>query len=99
MDQGKIDRGIKDAGWEPDGTFSEHLAIGNSGYLCLLAHWSTWRTDETTYELYDVERHLSYWVYEIPTPEQATRLLEEHGETPEEWDLRYSQECVVSPHA
>jgi hypothetical protein len=80
MGQDNIDQALKNAGWETDGTFSEHLAIGESGDLCILVHRSTWRTDEPTYELYDVEREVSYWVHEIPTPEQAAGLLEEHGE-------------------
>lgn len=79
----KIDQGFANAGWEPDGTFSAHLSIGNSGDLCILAHWSTWNSEEPTFELYDVGQHVSYWVHEIPTPEQATTLLEEHGEPPE----------------
>jgi hypothetical protein len=84
VDQGNIEQGIEDAGWEPDGTFSDHLSIGNSGDLCILAHRSTWGTDEPTFELYDVGRHVSYWVHKIPTPKQAATLLEEHGEPPEE---------------
>ena len=43
-----------------------------------------WETDEPTYELYDVGRHVSYWVHEVPTPEQAARLLEGHGEPSKE---------------
>lgn len=82
-DKDKIDRELAEAGWAPDGTFSEHLAIGESGDLCVLVHRSTWETDEPTYELYDAEQHVSYWVHEIPTPEQAAKLLEEHGELPE----------------
>ena len=83
-DQDKIDEELADAGWEPDGTFSEHLAIGESGDLCILVHRSTWDIDEPTYELYNVGQHISYWVREIPTPEQAAKLLEEHGKPPEE---------------
>jgi hypothetical protein len=83
-DKAKIDRKLEEAGWEADGTFSEHLAIGESGDLCVLVHRSTWETNVPTYELYDVGRDVSYWVHEIPTPERATKLLEEHGKTPEE---------------
>ena len=79
-----IDRNLADAGWSTDGSFSEHLSIGNWGDLCVLVHRSTWETDEPAYELYDVDKHLSYWVHEIPTPERAASLLEEHGESPEE---------------
>ena len=80
----KIDRKLADAGWEPDGTFSEHLAIGESGDLCILVHRSGWENDETIYELYDVGRDVSYWVHEVPTPERAAVMLEEHGEPSEE---------------
>jgi hypothetical protein len=79
-----IDRNLADAGWETDGSFSEHLSIGNSGELCLLVHRSTWDIKAPTYELYDMDKHLSYWVHEIPTPERAAALLEEHGEPAEE---------------
>ena len=81
----RIDQELAEAGWETDGTFSEHLAIGESDDdLCILVHRSTWETDEPVYELYDVGQHVSYWVHEIPTPEQAARLLEEHGVPSEE---------------
>ena len=83
-DKDRIDRELAGAGWEPDGTFSEHLAIGESGDLCVLVHRSTRETDEPAYELYDVGRDVSFWVHEIPTPERAAVLLEEHGEPPEE---------------
>jgi hypothetical protein len=81
VDKNNIDQELADAGWEPDGTFSEHLAIGESGDLCILVHRSTWGTDEPTYELYDVGRDVSYRVHEIPTPERAATLLAEHGES------------------
>jgi hypothetical protein len=80
----RIDRELAEAGLETNGTFAEHLTIGNSGDLCVLVHRSTWETDEPAYELYDVDKHVSYWIHEIPTPERAAALLKEHGETPEE---------------
>ncbi len=83
-DKDRIDRELADAGWEPDGTFSDYLAIGESGDLCVLVHRSTWESNVPTYELYDVDKHVSYWVHEIPTPERAAALLEEHGESSEE---------------
>jgi hypothetical protein len=83
-DKDRVDKELTDASWEPDGTFSEHLAIGESGDFCILVHRSTWEADEPAYELYDVERDVSYWVHEIPTPDRAATLLEEHGKTPEE---------------
>ncbi len=83
-DKDKVDQELADAGWEPDGTFSEYLAIGNSDDLCVLVHRSTWETDEPAYELYNAGQHVSYWVHEVPTPERAAVLLKEHGEPPEE---------------
>jgi hypothetical protein len=80
----RIDRELEEAGWSTDGSFSEHLSIGNSGDLSILVHRSTWETEEPTYELYDVWRNVCYWVHKIPTPERAAMLLEEHGEPPEE---------------
>jgi hypothetical protein len=84
VDKDKIDQQLTDAGWIPDGTFSEHLAIGESDDLCVLVHRSAWGTGEHTYELYDAGQHVSYWVHEIPTPDQAAKLLEEHGKPSEE---------------
>ncbi len=52
--------------------------------MCVLVHRSTWEADEPAYELYDVGRHVSLWVREVPTPEKAAALLKEHGEPPEE---------------
>jgi hypothetical protein len=72
--KGKIERELADVGWETDGSFSKHPAIGNSGYLCVLVPRSTWEPDEPAYELYDADKNLSYWVHEIPTPEQAAKL-------------------------
>ncbi len=83
-DKDRIDRELAEAGWVTNGTFAEHLTIGESGDLCVLVHRSTWETDEPAYELYDASQHVSYWVHEIPTPEQAIKLLEEYGEPSEE---------------
>lgn len=83
VDQEKIERGFVDAGWQLDGGFSEHLVIGNDDNLSILANLRFWERDAPIYELYDVERHLSYWVKEVPTPQRAATLMEEHGEPPE----------------
>jgi hypothetical protein len=83
-DKDRIDRMLAEAGWSTDGTFSEQLTIGESGDLCVLVPRSTWETGEPAYELYDAGRHVSLWVHEVPTPERAAALLEEHGEPPDE---------------
>jgi hypothetical protein len=84
VDEQRHKEQLANAGWEPDGTFSEHLAIGNKGDLCILVPQWVWRSDDPMYELYDVERNVSCWVAEVPTPEQAAQLLQEYGEEPEE---------------
>ena len=84
LSKDKIDRELAQAGWETDGSFSGYLAIGESGDLCVLVHRSAREADEPAYELYDADKHLSYRVREVPTPERAAVLLEGHGETPEE---------------
>ncbi len=38
-----------------------------------------WSGSEPVFELYDEERSVAAYVREVPTPEQATRLLERHG--------------------
>jgi hypothetical protein len=79
-----IEQGFANAGWELDGTFSEHLVIGYDGDLSILVDLRSWDHNDPAYELYNVERHLSYRVKEIPTPRRAATLIEKHGEPPEE---------------
>lgn len=35
MDREAIERELASAGWEVNGSFSEHLSIGNDGDLCI----------------------------------------------------------------
>jgi hypothetical protein len=82
--QEDIEQGLADAGWELDGGFSEHLVIGYDGDISILVDRRSWDGDDPAYELYDMMRHLSYRVREIPTPNRAATLLKGHGEPPEE---------------
>ena len=84
MNREEIEQAIKDAGWELDGGFSEHLLIGNDSTVSILAYRWVWGSDDPVFELYDEERGLTYWVREIPSPRQAAVLLEERGGRPEE---------------
>lgn len=84
MAKERIDRGLADAGWEADDAFSEQLAIGNHGDLCVIVPSRAWGSDDAAYELYDVRKNVSYWVREIPTPRKAAQMLQEHGGPPEE---------------
>ena len=58
--------------------------VGEDRHLSILA--SQWApvSDAPAFELCDGEREVTYWVKEIPTPQRAAELLEEHGEAPEE---------------
>ena len=47
----------------------------------LSPRWA-WNLDNPVFELSDELKDLTYWVTEIPTPQQATVLLEEHGGHP-----------------
>lgn len=84
MDKKALDQKLSSAGWEVDGSFSEHLVIGNADDLCVIVPSWVWESDEPVYELYDVEKNISYWVREVPTPKQAAELLWEYGSPPEE---------------
>ena len=75
---------VDSAGWEPNGTFSEHLVIGNKGDLCVIVPSWVEGSNDLVYELHDVERNVSYWVREIPPPKKAAELLQQHGGPPEE---------------
>ena len=80
------------AGWDIDDSFSGYLVIGFSGdNLSIVAHDEgedapAGETDEHVFELLDHHRNVTYWVKEVPTPQQAQELLEEHRELPEKWE-------------
>ena len=80
----EIEQGFVEAGWQLDGGFSGHLIVGENENLSILAHKWVWGSDNPVFELGDGERSLTYWVREVPTPQQAAELLEEHGGPPEE---------------
>ena len=88
MRREEIEQRFLDAGWELDGSFEDYLLIGhNDQRISILAHREHWATDDPLFELLDHEQMTTYWVHEVPPPQQATQLLQEHGKPPEEWDL------------
>ncbi len=94
---GRITQRFTDAGWDIDDRFSGYLVIGFSGdNLSIVAHEGedveAGEDDEVVFELLDHERNLTYWVKEVPTPQQAQELLEEYGEVPEKWEHSPSRE-------
>ena len=80
----EIERCFVEAGWKLEDGFSGHLIVGEDENLSILAHKWVWGSDDPVFELGDGERSLTYWVRQIPTPQQAAKLLEEHGGPPEE---------------
>jgi hypothetical protein len=75
------------SGWDNDNSFSGYLVIGFSGdNLSIVAHNGYWETNNPIFELINHETNKTYWVKEVPTPQQAQELLEEHGELPEKWE-------------
>jgi hypothetical protein len=84
VDQREIELGFLGAGWRVTDDSSEHLLVGNSGKLSILAYESVIGSDDPRFELLDRRHVLTYWVRVIPTPRQAAVLLEEHGGLPKE---------------
>jgi hypothetical protein len=88
VEREEIEQGFVNAGWDLDGSFEDYLLIGHDGdRISLLAHREYWETDNPIFELLDHGEMTTYWVHEVPTPQQATQLLREHGQLPETWDL------------
>jgi hypothetical protein len=81
----QIEQGFENAGWCIDSGFSDYLVIGSDGDdLSILVHEEALETNvDTVFELIDHERNVSYGVQEIPTPQQAANLLQEHGHPPQ----------------
>jgi hypothetical protein len=81
MGQNEIERSFTSAGWALDVSFADDLIIGyDGGYLSILAHRESWDSEDPAFEIIDHERNITYWVQEILTPQQATELLQEHGQ-------------------
>ncbi len=85
MEREEIEQRFVEAGWDLDGSFEDHLLIGHDGHrLSLLAHREHWGADQHLFEILDHDEMITYWVEEVPTPQQALQLLKEHGQPPEE---------------
>ena len=81
MKRQEIQRAFASAGWELDDGFYKHLIIGYTDSLSILAYRPAWETEEESeFQLCDHDNNLAYWVREIPTPQQAQKLLAEYGE-------------------
>jgi hypothetical protein len=82
-----IEQRFANAGWDIDDGFSGYLVIGCSAdSVSIVAHQESNESDEPLFELLDHVRDVTYWVREVPSPEQARTLLGEYGKPPEEWE-------------
>ena len=82
-----IEQRFANAGWDIDDGFSGYLVIGCSAdAVSIVAHQESNETDEALFEVLDHVHNVTYWVGEVPSPEQARTLLREYGKPPEEWD-------------
>ncbi len=87
MGREEIEQSLVEAGWQIDGSFEDCLIIGHDGdRISLLSHKESWGSDRPSFELLDHEQMTTYWVDEVPTPQQASLLLQEHGRLPEQWE-------------
>jgi len=85
VDREAIEHSFARAGWELDSNFAEYLVIGYNGNgLSILAYPQAREPEDPGFELIDHARDLTYGVQDIPTPQQAAQLLQEHGQPPEE---------------
>jgi hypothetical protein len=85
----EIEQRLTSAGWNIDHSFSGYLVIGYSGYHLSILPYDRGVDENENDHLFEILDHMSnitYWVREIPTPQQASQLLREHGKPPEEWD-------------
>jgi hypothetical protein len=82
----QIEQGLENAGWCIDSGFSDYLVIGSDGDdLSILVREEALGTNvDTVFELIDHERNVVCGVQEIPTLQQATNLLQEHGHPPQD---------------
>jgi hypothetical protein len=77
----EIESSFTSAGWHLDGSFEHYMVIGyTDDGLSILAGKEAWDTDyDPVFELIDHERERTYEVHEIPTPQQAKKMLQEHS--------------------
>ncbi len=84
MNRADIERHLEEAGWKVDGGFDTHMIIGHDDRASIMVHRGTGDADDPAFELYHDQMEVTYWIREIPTPDRALELLEEHGSPPED---------------
>jgi hypothetical protein len=83
LSEEEVEQGFVGAGWEVAGS-SRYPLVGVAEGLSLTAHEQYAKIDDPVFELVDSRLVSSYWVREIPTPDQAAKLLKEHSGPPEQ---------------
>ena len=84
----EIQHRFANAGWDIDNGFPGYLVIGYCGdAISILARREEAFEpdddyDDALFEILDHTRDVTYWAKEIPTPQKAARLLQEHGQPP-----------------
>ena len=87
MHREEIEQRFASAGWSIDGGFAEYLVIGYFGdEMSLLYHLEPWGDDDPVFVLLDHDRVITRFVYGVPTPLQAAKLLQDLGKVPDELD-------------
>jgi hypothetical protein len=87
MNREEIEQRFASAGWSIDGGFAEYLVIGYfGGEMSLLVNPQTWGEDDPVFVILDHDRVITHFVYGVPTPLQAAKLLRDHGKAPDELD-------------
>ena len=87
MDREEIEQRFVSAGWSIDGGFAEYLVIGYFGDgMSLLSHPETRGDDDPVFIILDHDRVITHFVYGVPTPLQAAKLLQDHGKVRDELD-------------
>ena len=54
--------------------------------MSLLSHPETWGDDDPVFVILDHDRVITHFVYGVPTPLQAAKLLRDHGKVRDELD-------------
>jgi len=87
----EIRAAFRRARWEPRtkilfGAPGEDPLIGDgpdeaTKNISICAWPSVWNVPDPNFEIYDADRNVTVWTHLVPTPEQAAKLLAEHGIT------------------
>ena len=75
---------MEKAGWKLDAGFLDQLIVGHDSVVSILAYPRAWEDEDPAFEISHEVNGTTYWVHEIPTPQQALKLIEEKGGPPEE---------------